>query len=160
MVGLELVDRGRDGGALGLLLRLLASSAASLALCSATWSQQKLALHRDQRRSAPSGGSKAASGSSPSASAACRRATSSCAASRSLRQVLALGGVHGRIELDQHVARLDLWPSRTWIARTTPVSNGWMTLVRPVGTILPGGGGDDVDRARGSPRRARRRTAR
>ena len=28
-------------------------------------------------------------------------------------------------------------PSCTWIARTTPVSNGWMTLVRPLGTILP-----------------------
>ena len=33
---------------------------------------------------------------------------------------------------------LTLWPSRTWIARTTPVSNGWMVLVRPVGMILPG----------------------
>src|SRR5262245_34914735 len=33
---------------------------------------------------------------------------------------------------------LTLWPSRTRIARTTPVSNGWMTLVRPVGMILPG----------------------
>src|SRR6516165_6787652 len=33
---------------------------------------------------------------------------------------------------------LTLWPSRTWIARTTPVSNGWMTLVRPLGMILPG----------------------
>src|SRR5207302_1547364 len=29
-------------------------------------------------------------------------------------------------------------PSRTWIARTTPVSNGWITLVRPLATILPG----------------------
>src|SRR5215471_5140069 len=28
-------------------------------------------------------------------------------------------------------------PSRTWIARTTPVSNGWITLVRPLGIILP-----------------------
>src|SRR6202040_3124432 len=27
---------------------------------------------------------------------------------------------------------------RTWIARTTPVSNGWITLVRSLGTILPG----------------------
>src|ERR1700722_2111393 len=33
---------------------------------------------------------------------------------------------------------LTLWPSRTWIARTTPVSNGWMILVRPLGMILPG----------------------
>src|SRR6516162_1736438 len=33
---------------------------------------------------------------------------------------------------------LTLWPSRTWIARTTPVSNGWMSLVRPVGMTLPG----------------------
>src|SRR5262249_30345799 len=28
-------------------------------------------------------------------------------------------------------------PSCTWMARTTPVSNGWISLVRPVGTILP-----------------------
>src|SRR5258707_5129633 len=33
---------------------------------------------------------------------------------------------------------LTLWPSRTWIARTTPVSNGWIILVRPLGMILPG----------------------
>src|SRR5262245_34604827 len=31
-----------------------------------------------------------------------------------------------------------LCPSWTWIARTTPVSNGWMTLVRPLGMIFPG----------------------
>lgn len=29
------------------------------------------------------------------------------------------------------------WPSRTWIARTTPFSNGWIVLVWPVGMILP-----------------------
>src|SRR5262245_6730235 len=33
---------------------------------------------------------------------------------------------------------LTLWPSRMWMACTTPVSNGWITLVRPLGTILPG----------------------
>src|SRR5712691_894078 len=33
---------------------------------------------------------------------------------------------------------LTLCPSCTWIARTTPVSNGWMTLVRPLGMIFPG----------------------
>src|SRR5580693_7723933 len=33
---------------------------------------------------------------------------------------------------------LTLWPSRTWIARTTPVSNGWIVFVRPLGMILPG----------------------
>src|SRR5450759_2418414 len=32
---------------------------------------------------------------------------------------------------------LTLCPSRTWIALTTPVSNGWITLVRPLGMILP-----------------------
>src|SRR3974377_234484 len=32
---------------------------------------------------------------------------------------------------------LTLCPSRTWMARTTPVSNGWITLVRPLGMILP-----------------------
>src|SRR5712691_227686 len=30
-----------------------------------------------------------------------------------------------------------LCPSRTWIARTTPVSNGWTVLVRPLGMIFP-----------------------
>src|SRR6185437_3416294 len=29
-------------------------------------------------------------------------------------------------------------PSRMWIARTTPASNGWTILIRPLGTILPG----------------------
>ena len=42
-----------------------------------------------------------------SASAARNRATSSCAATRSLLQMVALGRVHGRIELDQDVAGLD-----------------------------------------------------
>ncbi len=28
-------------------------------------------------------------------------------------------------------------PSRTWMALTTPVSNGWTTLVRPLGMTLP-----------------------
>ena len=52
--------------------------------------------------------------------------------------MLSFGGVIGRVEFDQHIAGLDLWPSRTWIALTTPVSNGWISLVRPLGTILPG----------------------
>ena len=30
------------------------------------------------------------------------------------------------------------WPSCTRIVRTTPVSNGWISLVRPFGMILPG----------------------
>src|ERR1700719_3972633 len=33
---------------------------------------------------------------------------------------------------------LTAWPSWTWMARTTPVSNGCTPLLRPVGTILPG----------------------
>ena len=37
------------------------------------------------------------------------------------------------------------------MARTTPVSNGWMILVRPLGMILPGADGDDVDRAEARP---------
>ena len=32
---------------------------------------------------------------------------------------------------------LTFWPSRTWIALTTPVSNGWMTLAPPLGTMRP-----------------------
>ena len=52
--------------------------------------------------------------------------------------MVAFRGVHGRIELDQTSPALTLWPSCTWMARTTPVSNGWMILVRPLGTILPG----------------------
>ena len=64
-------------------------------------------------------------------------ASSSCVGHEVALQMVALGGVHRRIELDQHVARLDRLAVLTWIARTTPVSNGWMTLVRPLGTILP-----------------------
>ena len=32
---------------------------------------------------------------------------------------------------------LTVCPSSTRMARTTPVSSGWMTLVRPLGTIFP-----------------------
>src|SRR5947209_12798579 len=32
---------------------------------------------------------------------------------------------------------LTRWPSRTRMARTTPVSKGWMTFVRPDGIIFP-----------------------
>src|SRR5262249_7871446 len=33
---------------------------------------------------------------------------------------------------------LTLCPSSTWMGRTTPVSKGWITLVRPLGIIFPG----------------------
>ena len=52
--------------------------------------------------------------------------------------MVALGRVHGRVEFDQDVAGLDA-PARPapGSTRITPVSNGWMILVRPLGTILP-----------------------
>ena len=37
------------------------------------------------------------------------------------------------------------------MARTTPVSNGWIGLVRPLGNDLARRDGDDVDRARRRP---------
>ena len=81
---------------------------------------------------ASSGGLKFASGS-PSANSACSRATSSCAAMQIALRMPQVGIVHGRIELDQNVSpALTICPSWTWMARTTPVSNGWITLVRPL----------------------------
>src|SRR5215471_18065590 len=70
-------------------------------------------------------------------SAACKRATSSRAEMRSLRKWLRSASfMVGSSSISTSPA-LTLCPSRTWIARTTPVSNGWMTLLRPLGMIFP-----------------------
>src|SRR5215813_13748303 len=86
---------------------------------------------------APFGGTKLAAGSSPSLSRARRRLTSSRAASssfasRSLSAPLMVGSSSIRTS-----PAFTACPSCTLTARTTPVSNGWMILVRPVATILP-----------------------
>ena len=49
---LELVDRGLDGGALGLLLRHLAVDRGELGLLLGDLADQQPALHLDQRRAA------------------------------------------------------------------------------------------------------------
>ena len=60
---------------------------------------------------------------------------------------------HRGVEIDQARRRPSrLWPSCTRIARTTPVSNGCMVLVRPLGMILPGRDRYDVDGADSTPR--------
>ena len=46
---------------------------------------------------------------------------------------------HRRVELDQDIAGFDAFGRREpESTRTTPVSNGWMVLVRPLGMSLPG----------------------
>ena len=46
-------------------------------------------------------------------------------------QMFELGGVHGWVELDQNVGQPVAHVDRS-------LSNGWITLVRPLGIILPG----------------------
>ena len=114
------------------------SSAAILARCSAVWLIRYWRWLATSAGLAPAGGWKSASGSAPSAKAACSRATSSWAAIRSLcRCSRSAAFIVGSSSISTSPA-LTVSPSCTWIARTTPVSNGWMTLVRPLGMILPG----------------------
>src|SRR5262249_33557163 len=63
---------------------------------------------------------------------------SSCADIRSLRRCSNSAALMVGSSSMSTSPALTVCPSCTRIARTTPVSNGWMTLLRPVGTILPG----------------------
>src|SRR6266567_5037991 len=111
------------------------SISASLALCSARWLIRNWRCISICAGLAFCGGRNAASGSS--ASAARSRATSSSAATRSLFwRSWSASVIVGSSSMRTSPA-FTVWPSRTWMARTTPVSNGWISLVRPPGTILP-----------------------
>src|SRR6185312_7976249 len=103
------------------------SSEVSLARCSATWLSSRLRCISSSEPSAPPGGAKSFNGSLRSPSDALSRATSSCADIRSLcRWARSESVIVGSSSI------------RLSPALTTPVSNGWMTLVPPVTTILPG----------------------
>src|SRR5262245_59237546 len=70
-------------------------------------------------------------------SAAFSRAMLSCSARRSSRRwSRSAAFTVGSSSISTSPA-LTACPSCTRMERTTPVSNGWMTLVRPLGTILP-----------------------
>ena len=117
------------------------------------------AASRPAAGSAPAGGWKSASGSSLSASAACSRAMSSCVGQQIALQMVALGGVHRRIELDQHVACLDALP----VLHMDRAHHAGLERLDDLGAAarhdLARCRGHDVDRARRTPRRAPRRTA-
>ncbi|XUJ33806.1 hypothetical protein ACQ5SK_40850 [Bradyrhizobium japonicum] len=118
------MDRRRNGLTLGLLLRLLARKRRQFGAMLADLIGKKLPLCRDQRGI----GTRRRDEIGGGIFAACQ-----CGAeTRHIEpfgheivvQVIALRGIHGRIELDQHITRLTACPSCTWMARTTPVSNG------------------------------------
>ena len=172
---LELVDGGRDRGLLGFLLRLLARERGDLGAVLGHLVEQSWRWALTSAGSAPAGGVKsAATDRRLAASAARSRAMLSCSASRSLcRWSRSAALTVGSSSISTSPA-LTAWPSCTRMARTTPVSNGWMTLVRPLGTILPvaeatmsivphqaqtsaaQNSSDDRDRDRAADRRRRR----
>ena len=121
-----------------------------MAFCSATWLASSRRCISIIGRDASAGGLNSASGSSL-ASAACRRAASSWARHQVALQVPELGGVHGGIELDQHVARLDALAvahmDRTHHARLERLDG----LGAAGGDDLARGHGHDVDRADARP---------
>src|SRR5262249_7705813 len=114
------------------------SSAASLAANSNVWLTRNWRCIATRLGGAAAGGRNSDTGSSLPLKAARKRATSSCAEVRSVRKWLRSASFMVGSSSISTCPALTLCPSRTWIARTTPVSNGWMTLVRPLGMIFPG----------------------
>ena len=96
-----------------------------------------VALRRDPHWR-PQAAEKHFCGLSLSLSAARIRATSNSAEIRSLLICCSSASdIVGSSSISTSPA-LTAWPSCTSIARTTPVSNGWISLTRPLGTTLPG----------------------
>src|SRR5260370_1385812 len=149
---LRISTRSSSGGMIALSLsidaRMVARSAsfcatcpsmaASLACCSAVWLTRKRRCISTRAAGASGGGLSSAAGSSFAANAARNRAASSRAAIRSFLKCPSSAPVMVGSSSMRTSPALTLWPSRTWIARTTPVSNGWIVFVRPLGMILPG----------------------
>ena len=107
---LELVDGGRRRGLLGFLLRLLTVDRGDLGAVLADLVQQELALHGDQGGVRVGGRREIGQGI---VSAGQRRAQPrdiELLGQKIAAQVIAVGRVDGRIELDQHIAGLDLLP--------------------------------------------------
>src|SRR5262249_38593979 len=114
------------------------SSAASLAANSDVWLTRNWRCIATRLGGAAAGGRNSDIGSALPLNAARKRATSSCAEMRSLRKWLRSASFMVGSSSIRISPALTLCPSRTWMARTTPVSNGWITFVRPLGMILPG----------------------
>src|SRR6266508_4660564 len=112
-------------------------SAAILARCSVTWLSKSWRWAFTSVGRASAGGLKSARASSLPANAACSRATFSCSASRSFcRRSRSAALTVGSSTISTSPA-LTACASCTRMERTAPVSNSWMTLVRPLGTIFP-----------------------
>src|SRR5262249_36181667 len=114
------------------------SRASSLAANSEVWLIRNWRCIPMRLAGAAAGGSKSAVGSALPLNATRKRATSSCAEMRSLRKWLRSASFMVGSSSIRISPALTLCPSRPWMARTTPVSKGWITLVRPLGIIFPG----------------------
>src|SRR6185312_5912157 len=113
-------------------------SAAILARCSLTWFCRSCRWVPTSTGSASGGGTSSAVPLSALASAARIRATFRRSARRSFcRWSRSAAFTVGSSSIRMSPA-FTLWPSCTRIARTTPVSKGWTTLLRPPETTFPG----------------------
>ena len=151
--GLELLDRGLDGGALSFLLRHLAvRCAAILAFCSAVWLSRKPALHLDQV-GATHLGRRLELGERIVLSGQGRPQAGDVELSRHqiALQMPELGTAHGRIELDQDVAGLDALT----VADMDRTHHAGLERLDDLGAAarndLARRDGDDVDRADARP---------
>ena len=145
---LELVNGGPGRGLFGFLLRLLTRERGDLGAMLGDLVEQQLTLGADQDRVRT--GRRREVGRMIIAGRQRRarsRATLSCSASRSLLEVVAFGGIHGRIELDQHVAGFNRLPVLHPDGANHPGLERLDDLGAPARHDLPGRRSHDVDRA-------------
>ncbi len=156
---LELVDGGRRGGLLGLLLRLLTADRGDLGAMLADLVHQKLALHGDQGGVGVGGRRKISQGIVPAGQRRAQAGDVELLGQKIAAQVIAVRRVRRRIELDQHVAGPDHLPvlhaDRAHHARFERLDD----LGADARHDLAGRRGHDVDRAPTRTRPAPRRTA-
>jgi hypothetical protein len=108
--GLELMDGGRAGGLLGLLLRLLAGERGNLGAVLGHLVEQKLALGADQRWVRIGGRREVGQRIVAAGERRAQPRDVELFGEQVVAQVIAFRRVHGRIKLDQHVASLDRLP--------------------------------------------------
>src|SRR5215472_17319780 len=105
--GLELMDGGGGCGLLGLLLRLLTVERAELGAVLGHLVQQELTMGAQQRRVGIGGRREVGKRIVPGGQRRAQPRPVELLGEEVAAQVIAFRGVHGRIELDQHVAGLD-----------------------------------------------------
>ena len=141
---------------LGLFLRLLAVERRDLGamLLDAAWRDKPAAVFT-WAGLAPAGGLNSVCGSSamrssrPATGQSSRRAADRGRSRCALPRAVLIQSGSSRSMTQGHRRPLTLWRIGTLDARgTTPVSNGWISLTRPLGTTLPVAGAYDVDMLR------------